>query len=106
MLDDGPARIAAILTLHVRLTIILHEATVSEQAKPRGGRKMSGAVLVNNARLRRPMRACLTRGGLCRCGHRLRITGRQAFAPVVGNRPVDDSAAVDALPCVEDQKEV
>jgi len=51
-------------------------------------------------------------GGLARGGggllglHRLGITRGQAFAPIVGNRPIDDGAAVDALPCVEDQKEV
>ena len=38
--------------------------------------------------------------------HRLGIPGGQAFAPVVGNRAIDDGAAVDALPGVEDQKEI
>jgi hypothetical protein len=37
---------------------------------------------------------------------RLGIPGGQAFAPVVGNRTIDDGAAVDAFPRVEDQKEV
>ena len=45
-------------------------------------------------------------GGRLRGLHGLRIARGKAFTPVVGNRAIDDRTAVDALPCVEDQKEV
>jgi hypothetical protein len=36
----------------------------------------------------------------------LRIASGQALAAIVGNGAINDRAAVNALPCVEDQKEV
>src|SRR5687768_2390825 len=36
----------------------------------------------------------------------LRIASGQALPAIVGNGSINDRAAVDALPCVEDQKEV
>lgn len=39
-------------------------------------------------------------------GNRLRIFRGQALASIAGNRTVNDSAAIDALPGVENEEEV
>lgn len=40
------------------------------------------------------------------CGHGLRIARCQTLPAIIGNRTIDDRAAVDALPGVENQEEV
>ena len=39
-------------------------------------------------------------------GDGLRVSGRQAFAAIVGNGAVDNGAAIDAFPCVKHEKEI
>ena len=36
----------------------------------------------------------------------LRIARREALPSVIGDRAIDDRAAIDAFPCIEDQKEI
>ena len=97
--------ITGILTLRVGLTIILYGESTR---KTRGVRQETRGVVVRTTpRSRLHASGELARGGRRLRGlHRLCIAGGETFAPVVGNRAIDDGAAVDALPCVEDQKEV
>ncbi len=39
-------------------------------------------------------------------GHGLGFSGSQTLSPIVGNRAVDNGPAIDAFPCVEDEKEI
>ena len=96
-------RIAGILTLGARLTIILHRDGADGAAAGQAG---DGADSTRRRACRQRQPNSARRGGRLRGLHRLRVTGREAFAAVIGNRAIDDGTAVDALPCVEDQKEV
>jgi hypothetical protein len=39
-------------------------------------------------------------------GNSLGFSGQPTLSAIVGNRAVDNSAAIDAFPCVEDEKEI
>ena len=39
-------------------------------------------------------------------GNGLRFSCRQTLSPIVGNRTIDDGAAVNALPGIENEKEI
>jgi hypothetical protein len=100
------SQFTGILTLDVRLTIILQREArrTVKSVRRKTSRQCQGhgpALVLGD-----------TSGGLARRGRggrrlrRLCIAGGQAFSPVVGDRTIDDGPAVDALPCVEHQKEI
>ena len=40
------------------------------------------------------------------CGRSLGFSGSQTLSAILGNRPVNNGSAIDAFPCVEDEKEI
>jgi hypothetical protein len=39
-------------------------------------------------------------------GDRVRFSSREAFSAIVGNRAVDNGSAINAFPCIEDEKKI
>jgi len=94
-----------ILTLHVRLTIILHDDSMEGWEKSLAG-SFEARSRTPGARARNASGRSARGTGRLRRLHRLGLAGGQALAPVVGDRAINDGAAVDAFPSVEDQKEI
>ena len=63
-----------------------------------------------------PIRLTLTQEAVARIGFDkayilpsrdgLRVACRKTFSSIIGDRAIDDRAAVDTLPCVENEKEI